>query len=161
MRPGYFALLAALSLTGCIDATTFTSHNVEVRSHRTLPASGVTQLNIANVSGSIAVTTWDRPTVDVRALVYGADQSAIDRTHVATNQSGSEITVKTEYDPGGNEPNRRVRMAGAPPPTGGVQEATKRNLVSALARSWPSSHPTPRGGNRKPSATASREERGR
>ncbi len=100
MRPRYFALLAALSLTGCIDATTFSSHNVEMRIHRTLPAAGAAQLRVVNVSGSINVIAWDRQSVDVSALVYGADQGAVDRTHVIT-QGGSHMTVKTEYESGG------------------------------------------------------------
>jgi DUF4097 and DUF4098 domain-containing protein YvlB len=98
MRLSSFALIAALSLAGCIDATSFGSHNVEVRFHSALPATGATQLSVTNVSGSIAITAWDRPNVDVSAVIYGADKSAVDRTHVVTNRSGSEIVVKTEYD---------------------------------------------------------------
>jgi DUF4097 and DUF4098 domain-containing protein YvlB len=100
MSPRYFALLAALSLTGCIGASTFASHNVEMRIHRTIPAAGATQISVVNVAGSIAVIAWDRPNVDVSALVYGADQGAVNRTHVVT-QGGSGITVKTEYDNNG------------------------------------------------------------
>ncbi len=100
MSPRYFALLAALSLTGCINAPTFASHNVETRIHRTIPAAGATQVSVVNVSGSINVIAWDRPSVDVSALVYGADQDAVNRTHVVT-QGGSDITVQTEYDNNG------------------------------------------------------------
>jgi hypothetical protein len=97
MSPRYFALLAALCLTGCIDASTFASHNVETKFHRAIPTAGATQVTVINVSGSIAVIAWDRPTVDVSALIYGAEQGAVNRTHVVT-QGGSGITVKTEYD---------------------------------------------------------------
>jgi len=97
MSPRYFALLAALSLTGCIDASTFASHNVETKFHRAIPAAGATQVTVINVSGSITVIASDRPNVDVSALIYGADQGAVNRTHVVT-QGGSSITVKTEYD---------------------------------------------------------------
>ena len=97
MSPRYFALLAALCLTGCINASTFASHNVETRFHRTIPAAGATRVSVANISGSINVTAWDRPNVDVSALVYGADRDAVNRTHVVT-QGGSDISVSTEYD---------------------------------------------------------------
>ncbi len=96
----YFALLAALCLTGCIDASTFSSHNVETRFHRAIPAAGATHISVVNVSGSINVTAWDRRDVDVSALVYGADQDSVNRTHVVT-QGGSGITIKTEYDNNG------------------------------------------------------------
>lgn len=101
MRLGFFALAAAILLTGCVDATSYGSHNVQVRYHSALPVAGITQTSIENVSGSIAVTVWDRPTVDVSAVIYGADQAAIGRTHVVTNREGSEIAVKTEYSHGG------------------------------------------------------------
>jgi hypothetical protein len=100
MSPRYFALLAALSLTGCIGASTFASHNVESKFHRAIPAAGATQVTVINVSGSITVIAWDRSNVDVSALVYGADQGAVNRTHVVTH-GGSGITIKTEYDDNG------------------------------------------------------------
>ncbi len=102
MRPTSFVLLAALSLAGCIDSTTFASHNVEVRFHRALPAAGVTQLSVVNVAGSITVTGWNRPGIDVSALEYGADQAAIDRTHIVAGSSGSTALVKTQYDNSGS-----------------------------------------------------------
>jgi DUF4097 and DUF4098 domain-containing protein YvlB len=97
MRPFLFAA-AIFSLSGCIDATALASHNVEVRVHRSLPASGVTGLQVENIAGAIAVSAWDRPSVDVRALTYGADKDSVDRTHVVVVASGSQISVKTEYD---------------------------------------------------------------
>jgi DUF4097 and DUF4098 domain-containing protein YvlB len=102
MRPWCYALLAAVLLTGCIDAGSFGSHNVEVRFHRTVAAAGATQLSIANVAGSIAVTAWDKPAVDVSAVIYGADKNAVDRTHVTANRNGSQIEVKTDYDSSGS-----------------------------------------------------------
>lgn len=101
MRPRYFALLAALSLAGCINATSMGSHNVQVRYHSTLAASGVTQTSITNVAGTIAVTAWDRPSVDVSAVIFGADQTAVGRTHVVATRNGSEITIETKYDRNG------------------------------------------------------------
>jgi len=100
MSRRYFALIAALSLAGCIDASTFSSHNVETKIHRRIPAAGANQVSVINVSGSINVIAWDRPNVDVSALVYGADQAAVDRTRVVT-QGGSDISVKTEYSNNG------------------------------------------------------------
>lgn len=98
MRRFLLLLLPALSLAGCIDAGTFASHNVEVRAHHALPSSGVSAINVENVAGSISVFAWDRPSVDVSTLTYGADQAAIDRTHVAIESNGPEIDVKTHYD---------------------------------------------------------------
>ncbi len=100
MSPRYFALLAALSLAGCIDASSFSSHNVETRFHRTIAAPGTTHVSVINVAGSIDVIAWDRPSVDVSALIYGADQDSVKRTRVVT-QGGSAITVKTEYESDG------------------------------------------------------------
>jgi DUF4097 and DUF4098 domain-containing protein YvlB len=102
MKPRYYALLAALSLTGCVDGGSFSSHNVEVRFHRALPAAGATQLSVANVSGSIAVTAWDQPNVDVSAVIYGADKDAVARTHVTASRNDTQIEVKTDYDNGGS-----------------------------------------------------------
>lgn len=98
MRLTPFALLAAVSLAGCFDSTTFASHNVEVRMHRALPAASVTQLQVVNVSGSITVEGWNKPSLDVKSVEYGADQAAIDRTHVTVTRDGSAVLVKTEYD---------------------------------------------------------------
>jgi DUF4097 and DUF4098 domain-containing protein YvlB len=105
MRPRYFALLAALSLAGCINTTALTSslgsHNVQVHYHSTFPASGVAQTSITNVTGSIRVTAWDRPNVDVSAVIYGADQAAVGRTQVVATRNGSEIEIETKYDRSG------------------------------------------------------------
>ncbi len=98
MRPASFVLLAALSLAGCIDSTTFASHNVEVRFHRALPAAAVRELRVVNVAGSITVTGWNRSSVDVSALEYGSDQTSIDRTHIVAGSSGLTMLVKTQYD---------------------------------------------------------------
>lgn len=100
MNARYFALLAALLPAGCIDASTIASHNVETRFHRAIPAAGATQISVVNVAGSVNVTAWDRPSVDVSALVYGADQDSVNRTHVVT-QGGSSISVSTQYDNNG------------------------------------------------------------
>jgi len=102
MRPTSFVLLAALSLAGCIDSTTFASHNVEVRFHRALPAAGVRELRVVNVAGSITVMSWNRPSVDVGALEYGSDQAAIERTHIVAGSSGPTVLVKTQYDNSGS-----------------------------------------------------------
>lgn len=98
MRAYSCALLAAFSLAGCIDASSFASHNVEVRFHRSLAAAGAAQVNVTNVAGSIAVTAWDRPDVDVSAVIYGADKNSVARTHVVATRNGSVIAVKTQYD---------------------------------------------------------------
>ena len=100
MTARFSALLAALSLAGC-GYSTFGGHNVEVRLHRTLPATGVTHVNVANISGSIVIHGWNKPDVDVSALESGSGQDAIDRTHVTIERSGSAIVVKTTYDSGG------------------------------------------------------------
>lgn len=95
------ALLAAFSLAGCVGVSTFGSHNVEAKIHHTLPAAGVEDVSVTNVSGSIVIDGWDKPSVDVSALEYGADQGALDRTHVSIARSGSTISVETKYDSGG------------------------------------------------------------
>lgn len=91
-------LVPAIALAGCIDATTFASHNVEVRAHRALPSSGVTAINVENVAGAITVIAWDRPSLDISSLTYGADQAAVNRTHVTIQTNGPEVDVKTRYD---------------------------------------------------------------
>lgn len=100
MTARFFALLAALSLTGCVDAS-FGGHNVEARIHRALPAAGVRYVTVENVSGSIVIDGWNHSGVDVSALEYGSDQGAIDRTHIRIGQNGSTVFVKTDYDSGG------------------------------------------------------------
>ncbi len=101
MTAKLLALLATLSLTGCVDVGTFASHNVEVRFHRSLPAAGVTLVQVVDVAGSIKVDSWNRPDVDISALEYGSDQSSIDRTHINAGRSGSQIAVETRYDSSG------------------------------------------------------------
>lgn len=94
----FFLFAPALLLAGCIDATTFASHNVEARLHRTMASSHVAQLSVENVAGAVTVLAWNRPSVDISSLTYGVDQAAVDRTHVVIEQNGPEISVKTEYD---------------------------------------------------------------
>lgn len=97
----FLLIAAAMSLPGCIDASSLGSHNVEVRMHRSMPSAGVTQVAITNVAGAVSVTAWDRAGVDIRALTYGSDQAAVDRTHVVVDRNGSQISVKTQYDRSG------------------------------------------------------------
>lgn len=96
----FFVLCIAVSLAGCMSFgdMNFGSHNVERRVHNSLPAAGVTNLHIENVSGEIRVVSWKKPLVDVKALEYAADTPSLDRTHVEIARNGDQISIHTRYD---------------------------------------------------------------
>ncbi|HEV2261154.1 MAG TPA: DUF4097 family beta strand repeat-containing protein [Candidatus Rubrimentiphilum sp.] len=99
----FFAVGIALSLAGCVSFSdmNFGSHNVERRVHSTLASSGVTNLHIENVSGAITIESWNKPSVDVKALEYASDSAALDRTHVDVSRNGDRISINTRYSESG------------------------------------------------------------
>lgn len=98
------AVCITLSLCGCVmslNDMNFSSHNVERHVHNALASSGVTNLHIENVSGAIKIESWNKPSVDIKALEYAADGAALDRTHVEVTRNGDQIAIHTRYDESG------------------------------------------------------------
>jgi putative adhesin len=71
----------------------------EVR--RTVPLNADGQLSIDTHNGTVTVTTWDRPSVDINARIVpeiGTTDEDVARTEIRISGSGSSVHVETIYD---------------------------------------------------------------
>ena len=87
-----FALLFAASLLSAADVKNFS---------KTIPLDGNGQFSLDTYKGSIRITAWDQPQVDVQARIV-ADTSGtfampVDDVDIRVDGSGSSVHVKTDY----------------------------------------------------------------
>ncbi len=70
--------------------------------HKTLPIDRDGTVSLETFKGSIDVTAWDRPEVDVRARIEpdpdGRDQAEkVERTEISIEGSGRRVRIETDY----------------------------------------------------------------
>ncbi|MEP7246493.1 MAG: DUF4097 family beta strand repeat-containing protein, partial [Gammaproteobacteria bacterium] len=85
MRIASTLVIAALALAS--TAGNAAAHDFA----RTVPADASGVVEISNVAGTITVTGWDRPEVDVKATLEGS----VERVDVSSN--GNRTTIKVVY----------------------------------------------------------------
>jgi DUF4097 and DUF4098 domain-containing protein YvlB len=86
-----FVLLVATAASAASDRTL----------HKTARLDANGRLTIDTHNGSVTVTTWDRPEVDIQArieAVIGVSESDVNKTDVRVSGSGGSVTVKTDYE---------------------------------------------------------------
>ena len=71
--------------------------------HKTVPLDPGGRVSIETFKGSIDVTTWDRPEVDITARIEpddsGSDQEQrVRETEVRVTGSGQSVRIESDYD---------------------------------------------------------------
>lgn len=92
-----FASFLLAALCGC-DVNVPGGDNVHERLTRSMPAAGVTTLDVRNVSGSITIVRAKNGTISIDARKRGANLESLRRTAVDNTRTGGTVTVKTTYD---------------------------------------------------------------
>lgn len=90
------AAIFALSAVAALNAADFKDVN------KTVPLSATGAVTIDNHKGSIHVTTWDRPEVEIKARIEAEPDSAMDRkrfdqTEVLIDSSADSVHIRTLY----------------------------------------------------------------
>ncbi len=78
----------------------FANAATEKRVHKVVPLDATGSLSINTHNGSVTVTAWNQPTVDITARIeQGGFTSAedVDKTDVSITGSGSNVRVKSDY----------------------------------------------------------------
>lgn len=86
-------LAALLTLGGCSPMVGFDQATEDFHFDYPLQPGG--QLNLSNTNGSVEITGWDRPTIDVSGTKYGPDSNRLKDVQVKVNASGKDATITT------------------------------------------------------------------
>jgi len=71
------------------------------RVHKTVPLDANGSVVISTHNGTVTVTTWSQPNVDIDARiepVAGGDPADVDKTEVKISGSGSSVRIESDYD---------------------------------------------------------------
>lgn len=91
--------VAALFLAGCSMhvSSGASSYLYKERVHNLTPAANIALVSLANVSGPITVDTWEKPQIQIDALVHSGDSDGLKRISVDIQPQGDQLRVKTHY----------------------------------------------------------------
>ncbi|HEY8315165.1 MAG TPA: DUF4097 family beta strand repeat-containing protein [Candidatus Baltobacteraceae bacterium] len=98
------SLAAAFALQGCgVSMTGNISHDRAVQSHvhQVVPLARNGAVEVHNVSGDVRISTWNRPSVGVDAVIYGATAQDVGNTEVDVHRDGDTVVIRTQYPHGG------------------------------------------------------------
>ena len=88
--------VALLSLTACDieDFGGLERHSQDFHYSYPLKAGG--RLSVETFNGSVEVTTWDQPTVDVSGTKTGPTQDAVDSLKVAVDNTADSVSIRVD-----------------------------------------------------------------
>ena len=94
-------VLIGAASAACVDISAGEARFIESVEKR-FNVAGTPSLNVRNFDGSIEVSTWDRPDVQVVVEKYAIDRASSDRITVTAEQAGDRITVdvRANREPG-------------------------------------------------------------
>lgn len=110
--PRNACVLALITLVACGFGTT-----VREQVHQTVTDAGSAPVHVDNAAGSIDVTGWDKPTVDVRAEKSADSLQALHDVNVTVRRASDGIHIETTYSGGLHQGGVRYTIsmpAGAP-----------------------------------------------
>jgi hypothetical protein len=94
---------AACAAAICILAACISSwdssgnYRVSRRVHQVVPGASLQRVSIANVEGRIDVRGWNRPDVQVNALIRAKDNDALQKITVSVAPAGDQLVIRTQY----------------------------------------------------------------
>ena len=96
------AKVPALIAAGLLAAA-FAPAAASKEAHRTLPLAADGRLAISTYKGSITVTCWDKPEVEISARIepdgfHSDDDRKVTETEVRIDGGGSSVRVKSDYE---------------------------------------------------------------
>lgn len=90
---GFFAALAVLG--GCIPMDG-SDHEATEDFHFSYPLQPGGQLDLSNTNGSVEITGWDRPSLDVSGMKYGPDSDRLKDIKVNIKTSDRDAAITTD-----------------------------------------------------------------
>lgn len=93
---------AAFACGGCnAHWDSSVSDRYSSRFHQVVPAAAAHGVQITNLSGPVAISGWNKPTVEINAILHAPSVDAMSRLHVDVAQQGDRIRIATRYgEPG-------------------------------------------------------------
>ena len=88
----------AFALGGCSSMAGFDQATEDFHLSYTLQPGG--QLDLTNTNGSVEITGWDRPSLDVSGTKYGPDAERLKEIKVNVNAGGKNATITTDIPKG-------------------------------------------------------------
>ena len=93
---GFMTALMALGGCGPMAASNQATEDF----HFSYPLQPGGQLDLSNTNGSVEITGWDRPTLDVSGTKYGPDADRLKDIKVNINAGGKNATITTDIPKG-------------------------------------------------------------
>jgi DUF4097 and DUF4098 domain-containing protein YvlB len=87
-------LLAAVVQTAC---TAEFGDRVREQFHQAVPTSGTPAVHVDNIAGSVRISAWAKPSVDVQATKYGSDADQLRGITIDVRGEGNGVFVTTRY----------------------------------------------------------------
>jgi DUF4097 and DUF4098 domain-containing protein YvlB len=92
LLPALAAALLSLSACDFDDFHDGTRHNVDF--HHSYPLSANGRVTVETFNGSIEVTGWDEPTIDISGTKYARTQQAADDIQISIDHSSGAVTIR-------------------------------------------------------------------
>jgi putative adhesin len=90
-------LLLAVLLTSLMAVVC--QADVTTKVHQNWGVSSAASFELADMNGSIEVSGWDKPEIDVTATIKARSQEMLDAVHVRMAKDGDAVHVTSEYNP--------------------------------------------------------------
>ena len=104
MRQKFIAVFVLAACAGSFDERV----HQEVQQAMALEAPGT--VNVENIAGTVTVTTWAKPRVDIRATKYGYDAQELRSITIDVRKEGRSIFIATRYGSGMHRGGVRYRI---------------------------------------------------
>lgn len=85
-------LVVTMALSGCFGPSVPTE-----KFHESAPATASTIFSLQNNRGSVTVTVWDEPTIDVSAVKTAVNQSELAKGQIYVVKAENSVSVETWY----------------------------------------------------------------
>src|SRR5881392_1834639 len=84
----------------CLLSIAAAAHAADKRVHKTAQLSANGSVSIDTHNGTVVVTTWNQPTVDVNARIEAGEWSSdddVNATQINVTGSGSDVSIESDY----------------------------------------------------------------
>jgi DUF4097 and DUF4098 domain-containing protein YvlB len=122
---------ALLLLTGC-EFEDFAAARYNQDFHYSYPLNPGGRFTLETFNGSVEISSWDQPNVDISGTKYGPSQEAADQLHVDISHSPGAVEVRVQR-PGDFRGNRGAKFSVKLPRGAVVERITSSNGGIQLA----------------------------
>jgi hypothetical protein len=119
------ALMALMALCACSGSL---GERVHEEFHQAIDSGPAPTVHVDNIAGTVRITPWSKPVVDIAATKYGYDAAELHSVTISVHREGDGIFVVTTY--AGENHNGGVRYRISVPAGSAVQVGNVAGSVS-------------------------------